>query len=545
MAARRPSNHVSGFPSACRQLLAVTVPPVSLTGDTLAAILLLLTMLAAGCAVLVRAPRPAQIDLVGGAGLIVVLATAIALRVFWIPAHHAMYVDEPWYLEAARNLIERGALVLCHRSFEEVICDPYPKAAGWPVLLAGVFALFGPSANAAFATSIGLGVAAVLLGAIVTRLTGGLWHQASFAALLIAIHPLHVAWSPTAETNVASTAVLLAGISGVLLLGRTPSMTHACVAAAGLGFAAAMRPELAMALPPALGMLALAHVPRRHVALVLCGGTLGAVSVVASWSLYLSNSSGTFLSPAHLGPNFVRLLAQEEGGPLTVFILILSLIGGVQLLLRSQATVVALLGGGALLIAAVALGYDQRIFYPRTVLGSIVLLAPLAALAMPSPWWRHLGLRIELALLAIVLAVPGLRLVQTVSVTQMLETRLAQALAATPLPADVVIIAEWPTVVAAATGTTALPAKDAIIAPGGIEQLLQSSATRPHFVLCDMFCETEDGSAAVPACAQLLAELAVEPVTAVSDDHRRYGLYRVVGRAQPGAPPVTCPFIHR
>lgn len=536
---RPPSNHVPRFPSARRRPLRVTVPPVSLTGDTLAAILLLLTLLTAGFAVLGGALRAIPVNFAAWAGLIAVLAAATALRVLWIPAHHAMYVDEPWYLEAARNLIERGALVLCHRSFDGVICDPYPKAAGWPVLLAGVFALFGAGSHTAFATSIVLGIAAVSLVAIVTRLAGGPWRQAICAALLIAVHPLHVAWSPTAETNVASTAVLLAGIAGVLLLRRTPTMTHAWAAAAGLGFAAAMRPEMAMALPPALCMLMFAHVRRRHLALVLFGGTLGAMSVAASWSLYLSNSSGTFLSPDNLGPNFVRLLAQEEGGPLTVFMLILSIIGGVQLFRRNRATVGVLLGGGALLIAAVALGYDQRIFYPRTVLGSIVLLAPLASMATLRQRW------IEAALLAVILAVPGLRLIHTVSVTQMLETRLSHALAATPLPADAVVIAEWPTIIAAATGRAALAAQDALAPPGGLERVLQANATRPYFLLCDMFCEAEPGSHTSPPCTQLLEELAVEAVTAVADDHRQYGLYRIIGPAQPGAPPVTCPFIHR
>lgn len=510
-----------------------------LTFDTFASIVLLLTLLAgAGAAVACVRWRSTGGPWVWLCLAVVTLAAA-GLRFGWVPAHHAMYVDEPWYLEAARRLLERGALLLCHRTSETIVCDPYTKAAGWPVLLAGAFALFGAGSGVALVVSTGLSTVAIPLTAAVTRLSGGTWPHALLAALIVALHPLHVAWSATAETNSPSTTILLTGITGVLLLIRERSNAYTLLAAGGLGFAAAMRPEMAMALPPALIVLAGARARGRDLLFMLLGGALGATSVAASWGLYLSNSGGTFLSPEHLLPNFRRLLAAQEGGALTLFMLAASAIGCVALLRRHERTVVTLLAGTALLMAAVTVGYDRHIFYPRTVLGSIVLLAPLAALALPPRFIVGAGL------LAVALAVPGLRLVHAVSVTQMLETRLVRAIAEHPLPSDAVVIAEWPTVVTAATGRTAMSAHDAINGPGGIAALAHASAARPHYVLCDMFCEGSDAAVGTPTCPQLLAGLALTEEVSVNDDHWRYGLYRIVGLLQAGQPKASCPRVHQ
>jgi 4-amino-4-deoxy-L-arabinose transferase-like glycosyltransferase len=516
--------------------------------DTLAAIVLLIALVGGVIGVMVHAGRtvpPASSPWIW-------LTTAFVLagawlRFVWIPAHHAMYVDEPWYLEAARNLLRQGALVLCERRGEDIVCAPYPKAAGWPVVLAGAFALFGASSGVAFAVSTLLATQAVLLVAIVVRLAGGGWSQTAVAAALMATHPLHVAWSATAETNSPATAILLAGVAGALGVRKQPALAIAALAAGGLGLAAAMRPELAMVLLPVLAVLigAPGRARRRDVALIAAGGALGASSVVASWPLYLANSSGTFLAPGNLAVNFSRILHAHEGGPATTLILVLSVAAVVVTLRRQAYAVPIILGGGALLSALVALGYDQRIFYPRTVLGTLALLMPLAALALPSADRGPRGAAaLGACLLAIALAVPGLQHTARVPESQTLETRLPAAVAQASLPPNAIVIAEWPTVLASETDIIPIAAhRIAGNDPAALDQLATALTERPHFLLCDMFCESGfAGGGGESTCARLLERFQLEEVTAVSDRRRRYGLYRLVRRAQPGDAKPPCPF---
>jgi hypothetical protein len=232
----------------------------------------------------------------------------------------------------------------------------------------------------------------------------------------------------------------------------------------------------------------------------------------------------------------------------TILILVLSFAGVIVSLRRHAYAVLAILGGGALLVALVALGYDQRIFYTRTVLGALALLIPLAALALPAADRadRYSALAaVGACILAIVLAIPGLQRAAHVAETQMLETRLPTAVAHTSLPADAVVIAEWPTVLASETDVVATAARH--VAAGDtatFERLAVALTTRPHFVLCDMFCEPGfAGADGQSTCARLLEQFLVEEVTAVTDRQRRYGLYRLVRRAEPGDAQPPCPVL--
>jgi hypothetical protein len=208
------------------------------------------------------------------------------------------------------------------------------------------------------------------------------------------------------------------------------------------------------------------------------------------------------------------------------------------------------LGGGAILSALVAIGYDRRIFYTRTVLGALVLLVPLAALAVPRTGRDTkgrvvaYGITAGASLLAVMLALPGLQRVAQVADAPMLETRLPLAVANAALPSDSVVIAEWPTVLAAETDVIPVAAQ-ALVAHDtpGLDALARAAETRPHLVLCDMFCEPGFGGRDTPsACAQILEQFEVEEVTAVADHHRRYGLYRLVRRAGPDGGNAPCPF---
>src|SRR5437870_3515988 len=48
--------------------------------------------------------------------LAAVVAVATGLRFLLVPGHYAMYLDEPWYAEAACNLARFGHLVVCEET---------------------------------------------------------------------------------------------------------------------------------------------------------------------------------------------------------------------------------------------------------------------------------------------------------------------------------------------------------------------------------------------------------------------------------------------
>src|SRR5262249_50051448 len=63
-------------------------------------------------------PRAARRDQLAFAFVLLALAV-FAWRQRWVAtvAHHAVYVDEPWYVEAASSLIHRGSALLCDESW--------------------------------------------------------------------------------------------------------------------------------------------------------------------------------------------------------------------------------------------------------------------------------------------------------------------------------------------------------------------------------------------------------------------------------------------
>src|SRR5262245_36226576 len=125
----------------------------------------------------------------------VVLFVAAGLRFALVPPHHAMYVDEPWYAEAACNVARLGRLVVCEETWLGTDCVPYAKAAGWPVLMVPWTMLFGCDTTVGIDLNRLLGVATVLLAAIAARCAGAMWWQSVVAAAVLALHPVHVAWS--------------------------------------------------------------------------------------------------------------------------------------------------------------------------------------------------------------------------------------------------------------------------------------------------------------------------------------------------------------
>ena len=457
------------------------------------------------------------------AALVAVASGALALRWLLVPAHHAMYLDEPWYAEAACAIARHGRAELCAQTWSGPHCADYGKALGWPVALAPWARLAGCATTHGIVLSRLLGAASVLLIGLATRAAGGRWWQALAAAAILAVHPTHVAWSATGETNVAAAAALLAGLCGALHFLRGGRPAGAALAVGGLTLATAMRPEsLAAAAIAALTVgRGAAAAPRARVAvalLIAAGAAAAAASALPLWTMNESISGGAFLSAGNLPAALARLAGGASlrvHGPL----LVLALVGAATLARRQRAAAALLLGVG-LAMALVVLAYDR--FDERMLLAATVALLPLAGAAL-----ERARPPLAAALLGVLalLWLDALRGLALPPETQLLETRAAARAAATPLPADALVIAGQPSVLGAG-GVLAMSTAEALRDP---ERLAGMVATgRPVFFFRDMFCEPGfAGGAGGDECAALLARFAMTPVVEESLHARTYGLYRL------------------
>jgi hypothetical protein len=475
---------------------------------------------------------------VAGAALVAAGATmAVAVRVLFVPPHLAMYLDEPWYAEAACNLSRLGRLVLCHETFSGIVCVPYEKAVGWPLLMSAWTAVMGCDNTAGIEINRVLGSITVLLVAVAARCAGAAWWQAAIPAILLALHPVHAWWSATGETNVAAAAALLAGLCGALLFIRGGRLSGAALAVSGLGAAVAIRPECAVAALVAaitVARRAARTAPSRRTGVA---AAIGAVSLGAAaaglplWAMNTAISGGGFLSPANVWSNGLDV-ARGRLGLVYGAIALLAVGGAGGLAHARERSALWLFGGTAIATAVVVLAYDR--FHERMLLAPTVCLLPMSAFAFVQPDAVGRLRRVLLPVLALgicgvfVAAVrqPLLGARADAPETQLLETSAVSHVARVQLPADALVIAERPTVLAASGMAHVMSTADALADPAALMRRVDSG--RPTYVFRDMFCEAGfPGSATPPSCERLLDQFAIAAVAEDSINSRTYGLYRL------------------
>ncbi|MDX2169796.1 MAG: hypothetical protein SF182_22185 [Deltaproteobacteria bacterium] len=487
--------------------------------------------------------------LLGFAGL---LAAGVLLRGVLIAPRHAMYLDEPWYAEAACNASRGGRLELCSETWAGRRCEPYEKGIGWPLLLVPAARWTDCDPSIGIAMNRGLGAATIGLVLLATRLAGGRWWQGLFAATLLAAHPLHALWSATGESNVSAAAALLAGVCGALWYLRSASLGGALLAAAGFGLACAIRPENGLAALTAAAVLAWFAPNGRLVALavMLIAGAASATGLPL-WRMNEQISGGAFLSPRNW-PHSASLLIANRGLLVHAPIALLALVGAGRVARRVPA-VVALLVAVGVGAALVVLAYDR--FHPRMLLPATVALLPLAALTFacsgkkprmtrisPKDSFREIrvirGLTPRVhdglcAVGALIVAVAILSVWRPLLLdaagppveTQELEMRLTTQVRGLPLPDNALIIAAQPTVLAAGGMKAVMSTAEALRDPAALRAAVEGG--RPVFFLRDMYCELDyQGGAA--DCRAILDGFAVESRFSVSRNVRRYELLRLV-----------------
>lgn len=145
--------------------------------------------------------------------------------------YHKIYIDGPWYLEAAKNITTSG------------LQGNYSKSIGWPLFLAIPFWLLGASNSVAFGMTVFLGaLSPLLLFFIIKKIINDCW-LAALGSLFLLFNPVHIFWSTSAETNVPALFFILLAISLWLFYFQKPSLELLLLSLAAAAMAALFRPE--------------------------------------------------------------------------------------------------------------------------------------------------------------------------------------------------------------------------------------------------------------------------------------------------------------
>lgn len=171
------------------------------------------------------------IDKKTGIILILIFCFALLLRIFIPPLQHIMYTDEAWYMEAAKNIVESGT----H--------GEYMKSLGWPFFLSLCFRIFGINNYVALFASILLGALTIFPVFFISYILFRKKILGLVSSILFSLLPLHIRWSSTAETNVASLFFVSLTICLFLLYFKKKKNTLLWLSLVSFAFTAHFRPE--------------------------------------------------------------------------------------------------------------------------------------------------------------------------------------------------------------------------------------------------------------------------------------------------------------
>lgn len=161
-------------------------------------------------------------------GVIVLLAAVLR---FLIATHqHMTHTDEVSYMQAAKNILT---------TFSH---GDYVRPVGWPAIIA-LFSVFGISSYTALYLSSLLGTLTIIVFFFLTYAFFKKEKIALVASLSLALLPIHILWSGSAETNIS--AVLFGALSLFfsVLYFRKQSLILYTLALSACLFASKFRPE--------------------------------------------------------------------------------------------------------------------------------------------------------------------------------------------------------------------------------------------------------------------------------------------------------------
>jgi 4-amino-4-deoxy-L-arabinose transferase-like glycosyltransferase len=148
-----------------------------------------------------------------------------------------MYIDEAWYMEAGKDMLQTG-----HQG-------NYPKSIGWPFILRIIFEIFGVSNWVALYTSTILGALTILTIFFMTFIITKNINLSLISSIMLSLSPAHIRWSASAETNIASVFFMSLAIFTFFLYYQKKKNSLLWLALITLAFTVQFRPENYLLVP--------------------------------------------------------------------------------------------------------------------------------------------------------------------------------------------------------------------------------------------------------------------------------------------------------
>ncbi|MBI2134877.1 glycosyltransferase family 39 protein [Candidatus Woesearchaeota archaeon] len=182
--------------------------------------------------------------------MLLIFILGSALRLFVFPHYHIMYVDEPSYLEAAKNINQKFQPVICEYGPDlNENCRVSPKPPAWPFLISIAFKLFGLNNYVALYLSSILGSLSIILVFLFVYLLFKNEKIALWSSFFLALTPVYIIWSNSAETNNPSLFFVLLTLLFFVLYLKTQEKPALVMTALLLIFAPLVRFENIILIP--------------------------------------------------------------------------------------------------------------------------------------------------------------------------------------------------------------------------------------------------------------------------------------------------------
>ncbi len=431
-----------------------------------------------------------------------ILFLALMIRGFLVPTTHLFYVDEHLYMDSAKRIKEIGQSVNCRFEGGDICLPIVQKAPGWPFMLSFMYRFSDQYSFAAFALVKGISILTMFLAFIFCALLFqnakiGLW-----IATFMAVFPLHVQWSNTAEAAIPSLFIVLLTLVSCILFTRIGQWALGAVTATFLAFSMLVRYEHILLLPVVALAIAVTVLPiaKKHRELLLSiTPTIIASSLLAAlffifqgigfFRPYSTSSMPllyfielpTFLSTISLMyvliiPLIIGLFAHRNERMVQISVLFpLFLYSLLYLPFSSESRMLIIPSFFAIVFAAA--GVDRIIIFfekssTKNLLATVLITLGVLIAAIASPYPLDSYLREN----------SGIHLLESSS----LDTLSFY------VPSECYIISEHPSFTSAVTESKGIRTNYAIAYPSSIASLISQGGCLYYFE--DMYCKRKEGN---------------------------------------------------
>jgi hypothetical protein len=478
----------------------------------------------------------------------IIFLGALLVRIFLPPHHHFMYIDEAWYMEAGKNMLETSTI------------GSYQKAIGWPFILRILFGIFGLTNWVALYASTMLGALSVFPMFLVSFALTKKKELSLAATLLFSLFPISILWSGSAETNVPSMFFLLLAVFFCLLYYEQKERGLLLLASAGVAFASLFRPEFYLLFILFLiGYFLNINKEKKIKEIVLDLSVFGLIALLtlpnlihvmayyASYNVIESDSFGTATGSNWSLLNLINntLTYGYEmfvSAYQPVILLPFLLIGLAYMFLKHRKELLILLSAFLLLWLFYFTSWFQTIGGRERSYISFYWI--ISIFVVYGTYWlskllagrlkNRISEKIIFLSIMVIIAIcfiPGImdkRIIFSPDSSRLLETQIPE-LAEKELPQECVILSNWPTVLASTTHLHVVEARNFLCRQSLRDDILTNNSCVLFFE--DLFCATDRGADYKVICGEMKRGFDMETYKSYSQGEYTYTFYRLTGKS--------------